>query len=46
MTYLPSDVTIINKANFVNQNGYSLTNYKLVFVNVQYFNATVKIRLQ
>jgi len=46
MTYVGSDLTIINRASFVNQNGYALTNYKLVFVNVQYFNATVKVRLQ
>ena len=46
MTYVPSDLTIINRASFVNQNGYALTNYKLVFVNVQYFSATVKVRLQ
>jgi len=46
MTYVGSDLTIINRASFVNQNGYALTNYKLVFVNVQYFSATVKVRLQ
>jgi hypothetical protein len=46
MTYQASDITIINRANHVNQNGYNLTNYKLVFVDVQYFNATVKLRLQ
>ena len=46
MTYSASDVTVINRANFSNQYGYTGTNYKLVFVNVQYFNATVKIRLQ
>lgn len=46
MTYPASDIAIINRANFVNQNLYSGTNYKLVFVNVQYFGTTVKIRLQ
>jgi len=46
MTYSASDVTVINRPNFSNQFSYTGTNYKLVFVNVQYFNATVKIRLQ
>jgi len=46
MTYSASDITIINRANFVNQNGYSGTNYKLVFVDVQYFGNTVKLRIQ
>jgi hypothetical protein len=46
MTYLPSDLTIINRTNFVNQNGYSGTNYKLIIVGVQYFGTTVKLRLQ
>lgn len=46
MSYPASDITIINRANFVNQNLYSGTNYKLIFVDVQYFGATVKIRLQ
>lgn len=46
MTYPASDLKIIDRNNFVNQLGYSLTNYKLVFVCVQYINATVKIRLQ
>jgi hypothetical protein len=46
MSYSASNVTVINRPNFSNQFGYTGTNYKLVFVNVQYFNATVKIRLQ
>ena len=46
LTYIATDLTIIKRTNFVNQLGFNLTNYKLVFVNVQYFNATVKIRLQ
>jgi hypothetical protein len=46
MTYPASDLAIINRANFSNQNNYTGTNYKLVFVCVQYFNATLKLRLQ
>jgi len=46
MTYSTSDITIINRANFMNQLGYSGTNYKVVFVNPQYFGQTVKIRIQ
>jgi len=46
MAYDSSDITIINRTNFSNQYGYTGTNYKLVFVNVQYFNQTVKLRIQ
>ncbi len=46
MTYSTSDIKVIDRANFVNQNGYNGTNYKLVFVCVQYFSATVKLRIQ
>jgi hypothetical protein len=46
MTYSAADVTVINRSNFSNQFGYTGTNYKLVFINVQYISATVKIRLQ
>jgi len=46
MTYPLSDLKIIDRLNFVNQNGYNGTNYRLVIVCVQYVNATVKIRLQ
>ena len=46
MTYSAADVTVINRSNFSNQFGYTGTNYKLVFINVQYVSTTVKIRLQ
>lgn len=46
MTYPAADLNIINRVNFVNQNGYAGSNYKLVIVCVQYFNQTVKIRIQ
>jgi hypothetical protein len=46
MTYSASNITVIDRPNFSNQYGYTGTNYKLVFVNVQYVSATVKIRLQ
>ena len=46
MTYVASDLTIINRASFVNQNGYSGTNYKVIIVCVQYFGQTVKVRIQ
>ena len=46
MTYSAADVTVINRSNFSNQYSYTGTNYKLVFINVQYINATVKLRLQ
>jgi hypothetical protein len=44
MTYSTSDIRVIDQA-FVNQKGYS-SNYRFVFVNVQYKSATVTIRLQ
>jgi DNA repair protein RadC len=44
MAYSTSDIRVIDQA-FVNQNGYS-SNYRFVFVNVQYKSATVTIRLQ
>ena len=46
MTYTAADLNIISRANFVNQNGYTETNYKIVIVCVQYFGQTVKIRIQ
>jgi len=46
MTYVASDLTIINRASFVNQNGYAGTNYKVIIVCVQYFGQTVKVRIQ
>jgi hypothetical protein len=46
MTYPATDLNVISRANFVNQNGYTGTNYKIVFVCVQYFGQTVKIRIQ
>lgn len=45
-SYQAGDIKIIDRANFMNQNGYSGTNYKLVFICVKYTSATVKIRLQ
>jgi len=46
MTYPAADLNIINRMNFVNQNGYTGTNYKVIIVCVQYFGQTVKIRIQ
>ena len=46
MTYSASDITIISRPNFMNQLGYNKTDYKLVFVNPEYFGQTVKIRIQ
>jgi len=46
MTYPAADLNIINRMNFVNQNGYTGTNYKVIIVCVQYFGQTVKVRIQ
>lgn len=46
MTYDASNIVTIIRNNFSNQNGYTGTNYKLVFVCVFYAGGTVEIRLQ
>jgi len=46
MAYSASDLKIIDRANFSNQNGYNGTNYKLIFVCVEYPSTTVKLKIQ
>ncbi len=46
MTYDASNIVTIIRNNFSNQNGYTGTNYKLVFVCVFYAGGTVEIRLE
>jgi hypothetical protein len=43
--YPDNQLKVITKANFENASGYKGKTYKLVFVCVEYKNATVKIRI-